>query len=565
MKSFQTIEAWARQSRWRRRWCAFLAGALSILSMAPFHLWPVLWLTLPALLRMLELGAQASEPVARFAPWQRSTIGRAAEIGWWFGFGYHVFGLFWIGEAFLVEAKVFGWLLPFAVTALPAGLALFWAAIGAVTCTIPGAVSGRWVGQSHVDRVLVFALAVGVGEWLRGHMLTGFPWNVLGYALTAPLPLMQMAGVIGIYGLSVIAVLIFALPDAVVRDGGRGGDARTGPSWSLWTALAIAVLPLVAMWAYGAAKLARLPEALLQTETPIKVRIVQPSVKQRDKWRGEHQRRIFDQHLMLSRTGPDGRDDAAEGVQLIIWPEAAMPFFPLEQPIALAEIGAMLPGGTFLASGAMRQERSDDGQRRVFNSLMVFERGASAKVTAVYDKIHLVPFGEYLPLQTALEAIGLEQLSRLRGGFASGPWPRPHLELSGIGRLIPLICYEVIFPGAVHHNSERPRALLNVTNDGWFGDTTGPRQHLHQARVRAVEEAVPLVRAANNGISAMIDPLGRVIAVLPLNQMGALDVLLPNVAPVTLYKALGDKTLLSITAVIVLGLVLRRSKQGLKA
>lgn len=549
---FQTIETWARRSRWRRRGGAFLAGGLSILSMAPFHLWPVLWLTLPAFLRLLELTERGDERVSRLAPWQRSALGRAAETGWWFGFGYHIFGLFWIGEAFLVEAEVFGWLLPFAVTALPAGLALFWAAIGAVT--------ERWGGQSKVERVVVFALAVATGEWLRGHVLTGFPWNVLGYALTSPLPLMQMAGVIGIYGLTFVAVLIFAMPDAVMRDG-RGDRIGRGIERPIYAAAAIALLPLLGMWGYGATTLARYPEASLKTEPPIKVRIVQPSVRQREKWRGEHQRRIFDQHLMLSKTGPDGQDDGAVGVQLIVWPEAAMPFFPLEQPIALADIGEMLPPGTFLASGAMRQERADDGQRRVYNSLMVFERGASAKVTAVYDKIHLVPFGEYLPLQKALETIGLQQLSRLRGGFAAGPWPRPLLELPTIGRFIPLVCYEAIFPGAVNHGAERSRAMLNVTNDGWFGDTTGPRQHLHQARVRAVEQAVPLIRAANNGISAMIDPFGRVTAMLPLNQAGALDASLPNVAPATLYAILGDKALLSITVAIVLCLVLKRSRQ----
>ena len=396
MSFFNTVELWAGRSRWRRRWASFAAGAVSILAMAPFHVWPVLWLTLPVLLRLMAQNAAADAAARRWQPWLRVPAGRAAETGWWFGFGYHMFGLFWIGEAFLVEAEIFGWLLPVAVTALPAGLALFWAGAAAATQSVRCATA--------VERVVVLALCVAAAEWLRGHIFTGFPWNIVGYALTAPLPLMQAAGLFGVYGLTLIAVLIFALAEAMSRDAARRGVTDT--RWLQAARIAaVSVLPLALLWGYGSFQLARYSEQALQTDVPIKVRLVQPSVKQRDKWRPEHQRRIFDQHLLLSQTAPDGTNDGARGVDLIVWPESAMPFFPLEQPIALAEIGEMLPPGAWLAAGGLRQERGPDGQRRVFNSLMIYGPGATAQVAGIYDKIHLVPFGEYLPLQRVLEFV----------------------------------------------------------------------------------------------------------------------------------------------------------------
>lgn len=230
-----------------------------------------------------------------------------------------------------------------------------------------------------------------------------------------------------------------------------------------------------------------------------------------------------------------------------------MPFLPLASPEALAMISELLPAGTHLISGALRVEPApaSGGTLRhlVFNSMMVF--GPGGLLAALYDKIHLVPFGEYLPLQAMLEGIGLEQLTRLRGGFAAGPKPRPLLAVPGLPAIGPLVCYEAIFPGAIVQGAERPGVLVNLTNDGWFGNTTGPRQHLHQARVRAAEEGIPILRVANNGISAVIDARGGVRQQLGLDVKGVIDAVVPGALPPPPYARFGDAPFAIMLALLV--------------
>lgn len=503
---------------WRRAALAFAAGALSNLAMAPFFFAPVLFLTLPVLVWLID-GA------ARRDGGPRSAARAAASAGWWFGFGYFLPGLFWIGEAFLVEADKFGWLMPFAVTLMPAGLALFWAAAAAA------ATRAWWPGLA---RLLVLALALGAAEWLRGHVLTGFPWNVIGYALTWPLVLMQGAGLLGIYGLTLVAVPVFGAPLVLLADSERALRRRAG-----LRALAISGVPLLLLAAYGTVRLATAPEGVVDG---VRLRIVQPSVPQREKWLPEKQAAIFQDHLALSETGASGARDGLAGVTHVLWPEAAMPFLPLEHPEALAAIGDMLPDGALLLTGALRREGADGTPAtppiRAYNSLMVID--SAGALAGVYDKTHLVPFGEYLPWQSTLEAIGLEQLTRWRGGFSVGLSPRPLLEVAGLPPVGGLICYEAIFPGVGAASTARPGVLVNVTNDGWFGNTTGPRQHFHQARVRAVEEGLPLLRAANNGISAVVDASGRALVVLGLNKRGVVESPLPVARSRPPYAVLGD-------------------------
>ncbi len=510
---------WVRaRAGWRAAVLAFVAGAVSVLAMAPFHVWPVLCVTFALLVWQLD-GAIARASAIPSPSLRKRPVVAAAMVGWSFGFGYFFAGLFWIGEAFLVEADKFAALLPLAVTMMPAGLALFWAGAAA-------AASLAW--RPGLWRVLALALALGVAEWLRGHVLTGFPWNVIGYALTYPLSLMQSASVLGIYGLTLVAVFVLAAPLVTWADGGA-----TRMRGAKLLAATVAIL-----MAWGHWSLTNAPEPWPHNP---RIRLVQPSVPQREKWQPQHQRRIFDLHLALTTRNAAGVEDGAAGIGLIIWPEAAMPFLPLDTPEAIEAIGKVLPARAFLVSGALRIHPDDAGKplaaRRFYNSLIAF--GAEGQAVAIYDKIHLVPFGEYLPLARWLDAIGLEPLASGRGGFTTGPMPRPLMSVLPKLPFAPLICYEAIFPGAVVQG-RRPMFLVNVTNDGWFGNTTGPRQHLHQARVRAVEEGLPLLRVANNGISAVIDAQGHILHRLDLDVVGVIDARLPSPMPRTFYARFGD-------------------------
>lgn len=496
---------------WRWAAVATAAGGLSALAFAPMFASPILFLTLPVLVWLIDGSSN----------WRR-----ALSAGWLFGFGYFFCNLFWIGEAFLVEADKFAWLLPFAVTLLPAGLALFWAL---------AAVFARLFWSEGIARVFVLAAVLAGFEWLRGHVLTGFPWNLPGYALTFPLPLMQSAALIGAYGLTAVALFVFPAPLVVL------GDHRFAlTAIQVARAIAIAAVPIGALFAYGAWRL-NAPEVFVNG---VNLRIVQPSVPQREKWRAEYQRRIFDDHVALSLSNPKGEKDSLAGVTHLIWPEAAMPFFPLEHPEALDILGFMLPAETTLVTGALRHDppmvpgTPFPPGTKTFNSILVLNE--SAEPIAAYDKINLVPFGEFVPIEGILSAIGIQKLTHGRGSFAAGVKPRPIVRIPGLPPVLGLVCYEALFPGNIVQGAERPGALINVTNDGWFGTSTGPYQHFHQSRVRAVEEGVPLIRAANNGISAVVDPYGRALETLGLNARGVIDSPLPEALPPTLYARVGD-------------------------
>ena len=502
---------------WRRTAVAFIAGGLSALAYAPIFAAPVLFLTLPILVWLIDASPN----------WRR-----AASAGWLFGFGYFFFNLFWVGEAFLVEAEKFAWLMPFAVTLLPAGLALFWAAAAAVA---------RLFWTEGIERLFVFAVVFAVFEWLRGHVLTGFPWNVVGYALTYPLPLMQSAALFGAYGLTAIALFVFPAPLVMLADHRRrptgAGVAR---------AVALAAVPLAILFAYGAWRLSA-PEAFV---SGVKMRIVQPSVPQREKWRAEFQRKIFDDHVALSLANPQGKADSLAGITHLVWPEAAMPFFPLETPEALDVLATVIPPGTTLITGALRHDPNPtlgtaiSPATRTLNSILVLDD--QAKLVGAYDKMKLVPFGEYVPFDSLLSAIGIQKLTHGRGSFAEGVSPRPLFTVPALPPALGLVCYEALFPGEIVQGAARPGVLINVTNDGWFGNTTGPYQHYFQSRVRAVEEGVPLIRAANNGISAVVDPYGRPLQTLGLNVRGVIDSPLPEALPPPLYAKVGDWALVLV-------------------
>jgi apolipoprotein N-acyltransferase len=501
----RVVLAWG----WRRWAIAFATGAFSVLALPPFGLWPVLFLTFPVLVWLLD-GAAAG----RFGG-----VLAAAAAGWWFGFGYFLAGLYWVGHAFLVDAEIFGWLLPFAVTALPAGLALFTAA---------GTALARLLWTRGPIRILSLAIGLTVAEWLRGHLFGGFPWNAYGYALAGPLVLAQSASIFGLWGLTFLAVAIFASP-ATLADDPSEPRRRYLP-------LGAAAVALVALAAYGAIRLAT---SHVSYADNVRLRIIQPNLQQNEKFNYSLKDKVMRHYLSLSNrsTGPQSGD--MRNVTHLIWPESAFPFFLPREPAALAQIADLLPEGSILMTGGVRpaDDTPPGGPIRAYNSVYVI--GHDGTILTAYDKVHLVPFGEYLPLQNLLEKLGLMQLTKVRGGFLAGDRRRVY-SVPGTPPFLPLVCYEIIFPNEVAPSGERPEWMLNLTNDGWFGVSTGPFQHLEQARLRAIEQGLTLVRAANTGISAVIDPLGRTVAALPLGTEGVLDARLPKSLSAPFYARYGD-------------------------
>ena len=515
---------------WWRILIAFLAGAASTLALPPTNIWPVPFVTFPVLVWLVD-GAAGTRLGGVLA---------AASAGWWFGFGYFLAGLYWLGHAFLVDAKTFGWLLPFAVTALPAAMAIY---------TALGLALARAIWTRGATRILALAVALTLAEWLRGHLFSGFPWNTYGYALISPLWLAQGAALIGIWGLTFLAVAIYASPAALA-------DARTDTTRP-WVAPALSGVVIAVLAIYGAARLAGTSTNYVEG---VHLRIMQPNLQQDDKFNYARKQQVMDRYLALSDRKDGPQSTGLRGVTHLIWPESAFPFFLTREPDVLAQISALLPKGTVLITGAIRAPNSQGVVNRAYNSIYVI--GDDGSILSVYDKVHLVPFGEYLPFQDLLERLGLEQLTKVRGGFIPGE-RRQNQPAPGAPNFLPLVCYEIIFASdAVPHseqpnwlyrhlgryfdwpfvagNGARPGWLLNLTNDGWFGASAGPYQHFQQARVRAIEEGLPLVRAANTGISAVVDPLGRVVASLPLGVEGILDAALPQPLAPTPYARLGD-------------------------
>jgi len=505
---------------------AFVAGALSALAFAPFNIFPILFLTVPVLVLLID-GSTVPEGtglVRRLLP--------AAVAGWAFGFGFFVAGLWWIGAALLVDADQFAWAMPLAVIALPAGLALFWGF---------GAAVARLAWPEGWPRILVFASAFAGAEWLRGHLFTGFPWNAFGYALTPAPIMMQSAAVVGLWGLTLAALIIFAAP-AVLADVAR----RTDRGRTVFL-IATAAL-LLAHIAYGALRLSVASEDFVPD---VHIRVVQPSINQNEKWVEANADAIFKRYLELSDSASSPARSGVGSATILVWPESALPFFLSERPDAVAALAALLPPGTTLLTGAARYEPAAGNEdARVFNSVLVI--GDDGAILDVYDKVHLVPFGEFLPFQGFLESLGIRQITELPGGFSAGPRRRT-MTLSTAPPFAPLICYEIIFPDAVTEPGNRPGWLLNLTNDAWFGDTPGPRQHFLEARVRAVEEGLPLVRSANSGISAIVDGYGRVLEGLGVGQSGVVDGDLPASLAPTIYVRFGDWLFLGLLAMVAFG------------
>jgi apolipoprotein N-acyltransferase len=521
----------ARLRGWRRVAAGIAAGGVSALALAPFNLFLLLWATIPVFVWLID-GATEADGRSRG---RRFLSGAAA--GWCFGFGYFLAGLWWIGAAFLVDGDQFAWLMPIAVVILPAGLAVFWG-LGA------GVAALLWC--CGWPRILVFASAFAAVEWLRGHVLTGFPWNAFGYTLTPSPVMMQSAAVVGLWGLTLAAFIIFAAPAALwpaVPPARRGASAFA----------AFAVALFVAHLGFGAIRLAGAEDP---TGGP-RVRIVQPALDQSEKWQVENDDEIVARYLELSRTA-SGADPDLDDPTVLVWPESAFPFLIADRPDVLSAIADLLPEGTTLVTGAVRADEPAGDSIEAFNSVLVIDdRGT---ITAAYDKVHLVPFGEYLPLRPLFDFFGIRQLVAIPEGFSVGA-ARLTLTLPGAPPFAPLICYEIIFPGAVLATGLRPGWLLNLTNDTWFGDTPGPYQHFLQGRVRAVEEGLPLVRAANSGISGIVDSYGRVVSSLGLGAAGIINGNIPEAVALTFYARARDSLFLGFWLVCLVAASIARGRR----
>ena len=505
----------AALSGWRRYGVAVLLGVCTTATLPPVDLTPLLLVAFPGLLWLDEGSA---------GPWASFRVGYA------FGLGFFVSGLYWIAAALLVDVARFWWLLPFALLGLPAAFALY---IGlALLATKLVADRLRLPGTA---RVFAFAILWTVAEWVRGHAFTGLPWNLIGYAWSGGFPgaiaMLQSVAWIGIYGLSFLTVLAVSLPALL------GVPSLTPVSTRRRLAPAIATgLLILVPSVLGAIRLQAAPTA----DAGIWLRIVQPSIPESMKWDPAAAERNFRLLLDLSAA------PAVHRISGVIWPEAAIPFLLDRNPSHLREIAAIAPEGGVVITGALRANPPPNPVQDLWNSLEAVN--GNGEIAASYDKAHLVPFGEYVPLRHALP---LNKITPGTMDFTAGPGPRT-IELSGLPRFAPLICYEVIFPGAVVDEHDRPAWILNVTNDVWYGQSSGPYQHFAIARTRAVEEGLPLIRAANNGVSGVVDPLGRVRARIDLDTVGYADLPLPAAGEITPYGRGGDWILLVL---LLLGVI----------
>lgn len=505
---------------WRRYGLAFLLGALLAGAFPPVDVVPLIFVSFPGLL-WLDDGSRG--------PWA------SARLGYVFGVGFFVAGMYWIAAALLVDLAAFWWVLPFAVFGIPAVLAVFPAAALFVT-----ALARTRLRLSPLARILVFAVAWSAADWLRGHVLTGLPWNLTGYVWSGGFPgaltVLQTTAAVGVYGLGVITVLASALP-------------------ALYGVPSLVPLPILRRWApaasaaalillpalVGAVRLHLAPTA----ETGLWLRLVQPSIPQNLKWNPAAAAENFHRLTELS-SAPAGHPLAA-----VLWPEAASPYLLGRDAVHRHAVAAVAPKNGYVITGTLRANPPPGPVAQVWNSVEAID--TAGDIRASYDKVHLVPFGEYVPFR---EWLPIGKITPGTIDLSAGPGPRT-LDLPALPAFSPLVCYEAIFPGTVVDPARRPAWLLNATNDAWYGRSSGPYQHFAIARTRAVEEGLPLVRVANNGISGVVDAEGRIVARTHLDDVTYADIELPAAGSETPYARFGDWGFVALLALALVPVALR--------
>jgi apolipoprotein N-acyltransferase len=488
------------QKWWLRLLILISLGLCVVAALPPFHILPLAFIGLAGLFLFLEKAGSKKQ---------------AFLCGWFFGFGFFGGGLYWLTNAFFVHSDKHGWLVPIAVPALALSMGVF---IGLTTLLAFILYQKQRKPEQVYIRIALFAVAWCVMEALRGVLFTGFPWNLIGTIWGISDAMMQPAAFLGAYGLSLLTVLILLLPVSFLY------VLKEKRIWVLGICVAVPAL------IYGLGH-ARLSMAKVDYHDGVLLRLVQPNISQATKWDRMLQIDHFQKHLDLSQH--KNSDDPKP--THIIWPETAATFPLNREAGARLAISSVVPKGGYVITGTPLMTPRGTSPYQVWNSLVAIDE--QGQIAGRYDKSHLVPFGEYIPLRK------YNPVPKLTAGsvdFSAGAGLET-IALDGLPAFSPLICYEIIFPGAVNHPENPAKWILNITNDGWYGDSPGPYQHLISARMRAVEEGVPLVRVANTGISVLTDPYGRILGKIGYGEIAYLDVELPKeIEGQTVAKKFGD-------------------------
>jgi apolipoprotein N-acyltransferase len=500
---------------WPRRLIALASGAVGALALPPFGFAPAMIVPMCVAVWLIDGSAEAAPSGA--TRW--ASIKSAFAAGWWQGFGYHLAGLWWLGSAFLVDADQFLWALPLGVVGLPIFLALYPAF---------GFALARVLWPHGALRPVALGVGLTLAEFARANLFSGFPWNEYGMALGQLLWPAQIAAFVGLHGLTLISVILCAAP-ATLPSGARP---------TLLAACAAALLTGFGAW--------RLAEPAPAAVAGPKLRIVQTHIGQGPEFSAENGAAILGGYLKLSDRATSPERTGVADVTHVFWPESAFPFLLSRDRGALARIADFLRGGAVLVTGAARAE--EDGARlRYFNAIQVLDK--TGLLAERYDKHRLVPFGEYLPLRSLFDRLHVTQFVRVPGGFEPGTGSRA-LRIPGLPDALAMVCYEAIFPNDFRvrdGDTAHVGYILNLTDDAWFGRTAGPHQHFAQARLRAVELGLPLLRVANGGISAIVDSRGAVIEDAPLGYEAVIDGALPGALPPTWQARWGAATFLVLT------------------
>ncbi len=484
---------------------SLLAGAFAVLAFAPFHFFPATIISFSVFYFLLEKIEKKKEVF-----W----------LGFAFGFGHFLAGIYWISISLLVDAKQFAWLIPFALTLIPSALALY-VALFALAYKF---LIRKFNLKITYQKILLFTLCWLFFELLRSNLFSGFPWNLLGYVWLFDVHFAQFASIFGIYGLSLLAMLASLLPILFLQKKSSRGD-------KIFAGIIIAFLCGNLLFAHF-----YIDETKIVTDPKSKIRLVQANIKQELKWNESQKLKDFFRQIELSNV------QNSENIKAVIWSETSVPYVIDDNPILMAHLRKAVPDNAVLITGGLRME-----EKNVWNSIFVINQSGVAQH---YDKHHLVPFGEYVPLQELLLFLFLgKAVDVITGGgvgFSSGQGPQT--LLTDNFSFSPLVCYEVIFSDEAVDKNHLPDFFVNLTNDAWFGNSSGPYQHFDMAKMRAIEYGIPLIRVANTGITALVDPFGRVVKQIDLNQTGTIDVDLIKNSRTTIYATYGYLPLLLLLA-----------------